>query len=317
MIILTGGAGFIGSNILKALNKQKITEIILVDDVNHELKKQNLVNVIFKEIVPISDFWKWEEENKNIRIDSIIHLGACTDTLETDENFLDENNVVYSQRLWRLATDKKIPFIYASSAATYGDGSLGFLDDHKLIPKLKPLNPYGQSKQNFDVWVLEQRETPPLWVGLKYFNVYGPGEAHKGRMASVVWHFIQQIKNKEILKLFKGSHGYDNGEQKRDFIYIDDVVKMTLYMLKISESGIYNIGTSKARSFNDIANVLQMNNNNIKVEYIPFPPQLIDSYQAHTSAIMNKLFCLGYSDPILIIENGVNQYIEYYAQFND
>jgi len=311
VIILTGGAGFIGTNILIELNKRGEENILVVDNIEGTLKVKNLKGLKYREYVNKKYFWDWLLKNKSIKIDSIIHLGACSDTTQTNLNYLRQNNVVYSQKLWDLSVENDIPFIYASSAATYGNGSNGFSDEHSLIPKLQPLNPYGHSKQDFDLWILKQKKTPPLWVGLKYFNVYGPGEAHKGKMASVIWHFLLQLNRGENLKLFDASHGYAAGEQERDFIYVNDAVKMTLYMLnEISESGIYNIGTGRARTFNDLANTIKIKNRNIRVEYIPFPYRLMDAYQAHTCANLDKLFSLGYSEPILTIEKGVKQYLE-------
>ena len=229
MIVLTGGAGFIGSNLLKELNDYNISDVIIVDNVDHPAKENNLKNLKFLDLVKIDNFFNWQRQNDNLKIKSIFHLGACSDTLEINTDFLYQNNVVYSQKLWNLACEKQIPFIYASSAATYGDGSFGFSDAHDLIFKLKPMNAYGRSKQEFDIWALNQSIKPPKWAGLKYFNVYGPGENHKGRMASVVWTFIKQLKSYNKLKLFEGSHGYNDGEQRRDFIYIDDAVKMTMF----------------------------------------------------------------------------------------
>ena len=306
MIILTGGAGFIGSNLLKSLNRQHISEVIIVDDLNHPLKKRNIKNLLYTEIVPINDYWKWQKNNSNLEIDGIFHLGACTDTLETNKDFLYENNVLYSQMLWEVATNKQTSFIYASSAATYGNGCTGFSDDHSLIPKLKPLNPYGQSKQDFDLWVLEQKDTPSHWVGLKYFNVYGPGEEHKGRMASVVFHFLQQLEQNQNLKLFNASHGYDAGEQKRDFIYVGDAVKMTMYAFNQKiPSGIYNVGTGRAKTFNELAETLFSIIGDREKEYIPFPARLLESYQAFTCADMQRFYKAGYKLQYYDLKKGI------------
>jgi ADP-L-glycero-D-manno-heptose 6-epimerase len=309
MIIVTGGAGFIGSNLILGLNKIGKKKIIVVDDINHTLKKENIKNLQFDKIIGIHEYFDWAIEQENLEIEAIFHLGACSNTLEKDLNYLYENNVVYSQKLWKQAIEKKSLFIYASSAATYGDGSLGFSDDHDLIPKLKPLNPYGQSKQDFDIWVLKQKQTPSKWIGLKYFNVYGPGEAHKGRMASVVWHFMQQLKKGETLKLFGASHGYAAGEQKRDFIYVEDAVNMTLYAYQNKmSSGIYNVGTGTPRSFNDLAKAMLSIHKNKKVEYIPFPKELEKAYQAFTCAPMDKFFKTEFDEPIKSIEQGIKKY---------
>jgi len=313
MIILTGGAGFIGSNLLKELNKQQISDIIIVDDIDHPSKAKNLVNLKYKKIISINNFWEWAEQNKDLNIDSFFHLGACSDTLETNKDYLYENNVVYSQKLWKLAIKHDSNFIYASSAATYGDGSLGFSDDHSLVPKLKPLNLYGESKQEFDLWVLKQNKTPPVWVGLKYFNVFGPGEAHKGRMASVLWHFMNQLKEGGNLKLFGASHGCAKGEQKRDFIYIEDAIKMTLYTnFNKIDSGIYNIGTGKSSTFNDLAKSLIKILGGKRVEYIPFPDSLFNTYQYYTCASMNKLKYAGYKDQTVDLLSAIKDYFEHY-----
>jgi len=256
MILITGGAGFIGSNVIKKLNQSFIFDIIAVDNLDHPSKKSNIDDLNIKEIIGIDEIYSWLQKNAK-KLKSIIHLGACSDTLEMNKNYLYENNVLFSKNLWKQAVKIGIPFIYASSAATYGDGSKGFSDNHALVPHLNPLNPYGQSKQDFDLWVLKQIETPPLWAGLKYFNVYGPGESHKGRMASVALHFIQQLQTEGSIKLFKGSHGYDDGEQKRDFIYISDAVDITLFFMENKvESGIYNVGTGNANTFNQMANAI-------------------------------------------------------------
>lgn len=309
MIVVTGGAGFIGSNLIMGLNKICKNKIIIVDDIDHVLKKENIKNLQFDEIIGIHEYFDWEIEQENLEIETIFHLGACSDTLEKDLNYLYENNVVFSQKLWKQAVEMQVPFIYASSAATYGDGSLGFSDNHNLIQNLKPLNPYGQSKQDFDLWVLKQKQTPPNWIGLKYFNVYGPGEAHKGRMASVVWHFMQQLKKGETLKLFEGSHGFDAGEQKRDFIYVEDAVNMTLFpMIEKIQNGIYNIGTGTSRTFNDLAKSMLSFYKNKKIEYISFPKELEKAYQAYTQASMDKYFRTGFAEPINSIEQGVRKY---------
>ena len=314
MIILTGGAGFIGSNILRELNLQHLTDIVVIDDINHPLKKKNLKNLKYRDIIPISDFWQWQKNRSNLDIDILFHIGACTDTLENNFDFLNENNVTYSQKLWTMAINNQCPFIYASSAATYGNGELGFSDDHKLIPSLKPLNAYGQSKQDFDLWALDQKDRPPHWVGLKYFNVYGLGEAHKGRMASVIWHFLQQLERGENLKLFEGSHGYSAGEQKRDFVFIEDVIRMTIYPYynKIP-SGIYNVGTGQEKSFNDLANALFTSIGKREIEYIHFPEQLKDTYQPYTCAEMNKYYNAGYNASPTNLNDGERAYIH---QFN-
>ncbi len=311
MIIITGGAGFIGSNIIRELNRRNIFDIIIVDNLDHPLKISNINDLNFKKIINIEKMHSWLQQN-TLELKTIIHLGACSDTLETNKDYLYENNVLFSQNLWKLALKIGIPFIYASSAATYGDGSKGFSDNHDLVPYLNPLNPYGQSKQDFDLWVLKQKETPPLWSGLKYFNVYGPGESHKGRMASVAWHFIQQLEKEGSIKLFKGSHGYDDGEQKRDFIYISDAVKITLFFTENNvESGIYNVGTGNANTFNQMANTIIGKVKRGNVKYIPFPNDLLNTYQANTCAVIDKLIATECTKPVYSISEGIENYLNH------
>lgn len=319
MIILTGGAGFIGSNFLKLLNEKGHTDVLVVDNIENTVKDKNLESLVYSEYVNKKMFWNWLDGGKEKRIDKIIHLGACSDTTENDWDYLFENNVSYSKKLWNLAVEKQIPFIYASSGATYGDGSNGFSDEHTHLSLLKPLNKYGQSKHDFDLWAIEQKDTPPQWFGLKYFNVYGPGESHKGRMASVVFHFLQQLEQGNTVKLFSSSHGYMGGEQKRDFIYIDDVIQITLLFLNNKpSSGIYNIGTGKSRTFNSLASALCNATNRGEIEYIPFPKDLIKNYQPYTQADMSKLNSKGFKFEPTPIEVGVEKYVRWNdSLFND
>jgi len=311
MILITGGAGFIGSNVIKKLNQSFIFDIIAVDNLDHPSKKSNIDDLNIKEIIGIDEIYSWLQKNAK-KLKSIIHLGACSDTLEMNKNYLYENNVLFSKNLWKQAVKIGIPFIYASSAATYGDGSKGFSDNHALVPHLNPLNPYGQSKQDFDLWVLKQIETPPLWAGLKYFNVYGPGESHKGRMASVALHFIQQLQTEGSIKLFKGSHGYDDGEQKRDFIYISDAVDITLFFMENKvESGIYNVGTGNANTFNQMANAIIGKIKRGTIKYIPFPKDLLNTYQANTCAIIDKLISIECTKPVYSISEGIENYLNH------
>ena len=309
MIIITGAAGFIGSNLVRKLNLMDYKDLLLVDDLNDPIKNQNIKDLKYKEMVGISDLWQWEKENNAKNIETIFHLGACTNTLEKDANYLYENNVVYSQRLWGMAVELQCKFIYASSAATYGNGSLGFSEDPLLMPRLCPLNLYGRSKQDFDLWILEQKEKPKYWIGLKYFNVFGPGEAHKEQMASVVWHFIQQINRGENLKLFSASHGYEAGEQKRDFIYIEDALKMTLYgFINNIKSGIYNVGTGKATSFNELGSVLLKKFPKRKINYMPFPDDLMNYYQAYTCAEIKNFLSAGLALNPYSLETSIELY---------
>ena len=254
MIIVTGAAGFIGSCLVRKLNNEGFTHLVLADDFSDELKNKNLEGKQFIEKVHRKELMSWTEKNHQL-VDFIFHIGARTDTTEFDTAIFDELNLNYSKNLWEKCVKFQIPFIYASSAATYGMGEFGFEDNHEIVEKLKPLNPYGQSKNEFDKWVLMQIECPPFWAGFKFFNVFGPNEYHKSRMASVVFHAFNQIKETGEMKLFK-SHKieYKDGEQLRDFIYVKDVCDVLFFMMKHKkDSGIYNLGIGKARTFNDLA----------------------------------------------------------------
>ena len=313
MIILTGGAGFIGTNTLVELNNRGVEDILIVDNIGTTLKWAHLIGRKYREYIQKDELWTWLENNSNVEIDAIIHLGACSDTTEKDFDYLYNNNVIYSQRLWKLAVEKLVPFIYASSAATYGDGSLGFSDSHDLIPKLRPLNGYGMSKQVFDIWALKQENTPPVWIGLKYFNVYGPYEEHKGSMASVAWHGYNQIKKTGKIRLFKSHRkDYKDGEQKRDFVYVQDVVNMTLAFLDNNiTSGIYNAGTGKAKTFNNLAlSLFKAMNIEPDIEYFDMPEDIKVKYQYFTKAEMHKAYQDGIVQlPMLNVETGIHNYI--------
>ena len=294
MIVVTGGEGFIGGNLVRELERQGNIGVVVLDTKNEDLMS------IFN--------WLMTHAKE---IDCIYHLGAITDTTVMDRNLFDEFNVGASIYIWNLCAEYKIPLIYASSAATYGDGEEGF-NDEKDILALKPLNPYGWSKQQFDVWVETQEKQPPVWYGLKFFNVYGHGEANKGKMASVVFHTYNQINENGSMKLFKSHRkDYAHGEQLRDFIYIDDVVDVCLFLSKEKpESGIYNVGTGKARSFNDLAKAvfksLAIQEN---ISYIDTPSIIRDKYQYFTEAKIDKLRGAGYIKPFHELEEGVLEYI--------
>lgn len=294
MIIVTGGEGFIGKNLIKMLKTCGYNDVVSLDTVSYSL----------------SDIYEFLFDNSD-KINCVFHMGAITDTAEFNTTLLNEYNLTPSIFIWNFCALKKIPLIYASSAATYGDGSNGF-DDESSIDILKPLNPYGWSKQNFDLWALKTKSRPPYWYGLKFFNVYGFGESHKNRMASMVYHSFNQINNTGSLKLFK-SHNpkYNNGEQARDFVYIDDVTKICINLIENKpESGIYNIGTGKARTFNDLAkavfNSLDIQENII---YIDTPIDIRDKYQYFTEAKIDKLIKTGSGVDFHELEDGVLKYV--------
>ncbi len=314
MIVITGAAGFIASFLAKELNEQGYSDLIIVDEFSIEKKKQNHKNLAYKHKISRNEFFQWFESNKP-KLEFIFHLGARTDTTEMDYSIHNELNVEYSKSIWNLCIRNKIPLIYASSAATYGLGEYGYSDNHEMVKNLKPLNPYGDSKNNFDKWVLEQDLKPPFWAGLKFFNVYGPHESHKGRMASVVYHAYHQIKTTGGMKLFR-SHNpkFKDGEQLRDFIYVKDVVSICLFLYdKQQNSGLYNVGTGNAASFRDLAeNTFKALKMNSQITFIDTPMDIRDKYQYFTEADMTKIKSIGYNQPFYSLEDGIKDYIENY-----
>ena len=318
MIVVTGAAGFISSCLVSELNHAGYNDIVVVDDFSREDKNKNLVGKTLIAKVPRKDFFAWANDFKD-NIDFIFHLGARTDTTEFDKRIFDELNVQYSKDMWNLCAENNIPLVYASSAATYGLGEFGYNDDHDIVDKLKPLNPYGESKNEFDKWVLKQKKTPPFWAGLKFFNVYGPNEYHKGRMASVIMHAYNQIMHTGAMKLF-ASHNpdYKDGEQLRDFVYVKDVVSVCVFLMeKEPESGLYNLGTGKARSFNDLAKAtFNAMGRTPDISYIPTPEDIRDKYQYFTEANMQKLINNGYSKKFYTLEEGVADYVKHYLNTN-
>ena len=306
MIIVTGSNGFIGSNLIKGLNSMGINDILAVDDHENFPPSENLSNCEFKDLVKIEDIGELLRKYPNKDISHIFHQGACSDTMEKDINYMLKNNYLFSKDLLTLALEKNINFIYASSASVYGDGKI-FEEDKKYE---KPINLYAYSKFIFDQYVRElMNKNDSQIVGLRYFNVYGPNEQHKGRMASVAFHLHQQLKESKSIKLFEGSDGYEDGEQKRDFIHVDDVVKVNLWFMKNEVSGIFNVGTGLSQSFNDVANAVIKWNKKGKIEYIPFPEELIGSYQSYTQANIDQLRNAGYKDEFLTVEEGVSSYL--------
>lgn len=319
-IIVTGAAGFIGSCLVGFLNHKGYDNLILVDDFSKLEKDANLSGKKFINKVEREEFFEWIK-TKNERVDFFYHIGARTDTTEFDYSIHEHLNVEYSKKVWEYCTENKIPLVYASSAATYGAGELGYKDDESIVENLKPLNPYGVSKNEFDKWALKQTATPPSFAGLKFFNVYGPNEYHKARMASVIFHSFKQIKEKGFVKLFK-SHkkGFNDGEQLRDFIYVKDVLKICFWFLECNEqnpstfiSGIYNVGTGKARTFNDLVKAtFSALGLETRIEYIDMPEDIRETYQYFTEAEMNKIKNAGYKAPFYSLEEGVDDYIRNY-----
>lgn len=314
MIIVTGAAGFIGSCLVSYLNKQGYNDIVVVDDFSKKEKEQNLIGKTLLAKVPRSDFNTWFQDFAT-EVDFVFHIGARTDTSEFNKSIFDELNERFSQEVWNTCVQFKIPLVYASSAATYGLGEFGYKDDHQLIEKLKPLNPYGESKNNFDKWVLQQKKCPPFWAGLKFFNVYGPNEYHKGRMASVIFHAYNQITKTGTMNLFR-SHNlkYKDGEQLRDFIYVKDLISVCLFLMeKKPLSGIYNLGSGKARTFLDLVeNTFKAMGRKPQISFIDTPIDIRDKYQYFTEADMSKLIEQGYSKPFHSLEEGVLDYVENY-----
>ena len=311
MIVVTGAAGFIGSVLVSKLNKENFKDIVLVDDFTKTEKSANLEGKIYSEKVSRNEFFPWLKQNQRF-VQFIFHIGARTDTTEFNKAVFDELNYTYSQNIWKACVEYGIPLIYASSAATYGDGELGYADDENLIPQLKPLNPYGESKNNFDIWALKQEKKPYFWAGLKFFNVFGPNEYHKGRMASVVFHAYHQIKSSNKMKLFR-SHktGIEDGMQIRDFIYVKDVVDVLFFLMHHrNNSGIYNLGTGQARSFLDLVNnTFSAMKLSPDIEFIDIPADIRDKYQYYTEAKMEKLRSIGYQKPFTTLEVAINDYV--------
>jgi len=314
MIIVTGAAGFIGSNLVKKLNDKGHNDIIVVDEFSRDDKNKNLQGKTFNQKIDREEFLNWLPENHQ-KVDFIFHLGARTDTAEFNKEVLNHLNLNYSKKVWSLCEQHNIPLIYASSGATYGGGEFGYKDDHDLPFKLQPLNAYGESKNDFDKWVLEQNSTSDYWAGVKFFNVYGPNEYHKGRMASVIFHAYNQIKETGKMKLFRSHrHDYKDGEQLRDFIYVKDVTDVLyFFMERKPKNGLFNIGQGKARTFNDLVNntfnAMGVTGN---IEYIDTPEDIRDKYQYFTEADIEKLRSTGYTKSFHTLEEGIEDYVKNY-----
>jgi ADP-L-glycero-D-manno-heptose 6-epimerase len=324
MIILTGGGGMIGSMIAWHLNTQmNFDDFVIVDDLINEQQENNFNKRKFIEYIEKDDLKKYLSDKKNVS--AVIHMGAISATTESNFNRLLQSNIRFSQALWHWCAENKVPFIYASSAATYGDGSVGYDDNESELDKLSPLNAYGYSKHFFDRWVQlelsKNQPTPPQWCGLKFFNVYGPNEYHKGRMASVVFHSFNQFKETNQIKLFKSEHpSYADGMQVRDFIYVKDAVKIIIFFLNNNNfSGLYNAGTGNAETFKALAEAVLINTkgqpNDIK--YIEMPNDLKGKYQYYTQATMNKINSIGFNDNFMNLKEGVTDYLENYLLTSD
>ncbi len=317
VILLTGAAGFIGSYLLGYLNKEGYGRIIIVDDFGRGDKKPNYSSKKFLQQVERDRLFDWLKST-GTKVDFIFHLGARTDTTEFDYRIHEKLNLEYSKKIWQYCAEKNIPLVYASSAATYGAGEFGYKDDHGIVGQLKPLNPYGVSKNEFDKWALAQstgspHPTPPAWQGLKFFNVYGPNEYHKARMASVIFHSSNQIRSTGKVKLFKSHRsGYKDGQQLRDFIYVRDVAQVCVWLMQHKvPSGLYNLGTGKARSFEDLARATFAGMDvEPVIEYIDMPEDIRDKYQYFTEADMQKLRTAGYTKPFTSLEEGVGDYVK-------
>lgn len=312
--MITGAAGFIGSCLVRYLNRADSHHLILVDEFSRLDKIPNLDGTEYSVKVERDQLFSWLKKEQPV-IDLVYHLGARTDTTEFDYRVHERLNLEYTKDIWAYCTRHDIPLVYASSAATYGDGSKGYDDDHRLISALEPLNPYGISKNEFDKWALQQEDTPPHWYGLKFFNVYGPNEYHKGRMASVIFHAFNQIRERGYVNLFRSHHpDYKDGQQLRDFIYVKDVIAVCQWLAAhLPPSGIYNLGTGKARSFEDLAlatfRALDLQPD---IRFIDMPVDIRSRYQYFTEAVMDKLNNAGYDAPFHSLEEGITDYVRNY-----
>ena len=314
MIVVTGAAGFIGSCLVSKLNTEGYTDIVLVDDFSHPDRALNYKSKQFSKQLERSVFLDWFKTHAS-EINFVYHIGARTDTTEFNVELFNELNLNYTKSIWEICTTNAIPMVYASSAATYGLGEFGYDDDETKIPLLKPLNPYGDSKNDFDKWAIVQKNTPPKWAGFKFFNVYGPNEFHKGRMASVIFHSFNQIQEKGIVKLFRSHNpNYTDGGQLRDFVYVKDLIEVLFFaMAHPLKNGIYNLGSGKARPFLALANAtFNALGKEPHIEFIDTPIDIRDKYQYFTEATMQKLIAQGYTKPFATLEEGVTDYVQNY-----
>lgn len=318
MIVITGAAGFIGSVMVERMNQDGYTNLILVDEFSNTRKNRNLAEKKYINKIHRDEFFQWFDEYHS-NVDIVIHIGARTDTAEFNKDVLKVLNLEYTKQVWTRCSEYDIPLIYASSAATYGLGEFGYNDDHNIVDSLVPLNPYGESKNEFDSWALKQEKEPPFWAGLKFFNVYGPNEYHKDRMASVILHAFGQINETGGVKLFK-SHNpdYKDGEQLRDFVYVKDVVDVIVFLKNNKPaSGLYNLGTGNARAFVDLAKAtFSAMDKDENIEFIDTPEDIRDKYQYFTEANMEKLKSAGYTKDFTSLEDGVLDYVKNYLMNN-
>ncbi len=314
MIVITGAAGFIGSCLITKLNNEGHENLILVDDFSQLQKIENYHTKSFVQKIERSEFLQWFEEHA-AEVTFVYHIGARTDTTEFNVELFNELNLNYTKSIWTTCTKHFIPLVYASSAATYGLGEFGYDDDETKINLLKPLNPYGDSKNDFDKWAITQKSSPPKWVGFKFFNVYGPNEFHKGRMASVIFHSFNQINEKGEVKLFRSHNpNYTDGGQLRDFVYVKDLIDVLYFAFTAQlKNGIYNLGSGKARPFLDLANAtFKALGKEARIEYIDTPIDIRDKYQYFTEANMSKLIAQGYKKPFTSLEDGLHDYVSNY-----
>lgn len=311
MIIVTGGLGFIGSNVLHALNRHGQTNIVVVDDFTDGTKFINITSAQIADYIDKDDFLTHIQRGylTGDKIEVIIHQGACSTTTEWNGKFVMDNNFIYSKKLLHFAINNRIPFIYASSASVYGNGQI-FIEKECYE---QPLNIYSYSKILFDRYVRQQQsKINSQIVGLRYFNVYGPREQHKGNMASIVLQLRNQLRTDRIIRLFEGSNGFDNGEQRRDFIYIQDVVDIILWFIENPEkSGIFNVGTGRSQSFNEVALAMINFFGYGDIQYIPFPDHLHGRYQSFTEASISSLRAAGYNGKFRSVESGVYEYMNW------
>jgi ADP-L-glycero-D-manno-heptose 6-epimerase len=320
MIIVTGAAGFIGSRLAERLNLDNYNDLVLVDDFSRVDKTSNYDHIKCTQKVDRKDFPLWLRGNEN-QVQFIFHLGARTDTTEQDVELFNELNLNYSKEIWNLCVEFGIAMIYASSAATYGDGSLGYSDAHEIVEDLKPLNPYGDSKNDFDKWAIKQSRAPYFYSGLKFFNVFGPNENHKSRMASVVLHTYRQVTETGQMKLFRSHRDdYKDGHQTRDFVYVDDVCDVCMFMMHNRlnvKSGLYNLGSGKGRTFLDLVNAtFSAMGREPQIDFIDTPEDIRDTYQYFTEADLSKLRASGYTTEFTKLEDGIQDYVKNYLDKN-